>query len=99
MDYANRQRLKIYARLETKDLPSEPELAAKLAMPGYKAKIERAFVVHLEAYNWNCPQHITPRFSEVELEHALGPVRHHIERLEAENKALRDKLVVREAVQ
>lgn len=92
MDYANRRRLKIYARLEAKDLRSDPELAAKLAMPGYKARIERAFLVHVQAFNWNCPQHITPRFSEVELEHALGPVRLHLEKLQAENKALREQL-------
>ena len=96
MDYPNRRRLKIYARIEAKDLGSEPKLDAALALSGYKAKIERGFVVRLEAYNWNCPQHITPRFSEAELESALGPIRRHIEKLEAENRLLRSKLAVGE---
>lgn len=92
MDYPNRRRLKIYARLEAKDLSQERELSARLALPGYHAKVERAFLVHLEAFNWNCPQHITPRFSEAELAQALAPVRRRIEKLEAENKTLREKL-------
>lgn len=96
MDYPNRRRLKIYAHIEAKDLSAEPALAEKIALPGYKAKLERAFLVHLEAFDWNCPQHITPRFSEAELEHALGPVRLHLEKLEAENKALRAQLAARE---
>jgi uncharacterized protein len=91
MDYPNRRRLKIYAHIEIRDLTSDPTLAAALAMPDYKAKIERAVVLHLEGFNWNCPQYITPRFSEAELDNALGPVRRHIAQLEAENKELREK--------
>jgi uncharacterized protein len=60
MDYANRHRLKIYARIEVRDLNAYPTLAEKLALPAYKAKPERAFLLHLEAFDWNCPQHITP---------------------------------------
>jgi len=92
MDYPNRRRLKIYARIEAKDLNDDPALAEKLALPGYKAKPERAFLLHLEAFDWNCPQHITPRFTEAELEPALAPVRARLAALEAENKALREKL-------
>jgi uncharacterized protein len=92
MDYANRRRLKIYARLEVRELKSDPQLAETLTLPGYRAKPERLFVLHLEAFDWNCPQHITPRFTEREIAAALAPVRAHVEQLEAENKALRDKL-------
>jgi len=92
MDYPNRRRLKIYAHIETQDLGANPALAEKLALPGYKAKPERAFLLHLEAFDWNCPQHITPRFSEMELEPSLAPIRARLEQLEAENKALRDRL-------
>ena len=92
MDYPNRRRLKIYARIEAKDLSADSALAAKLDMPGYKGKVERAFLLHLEAFDWNCPQHITPRFSELDLEPALASVRAKIEQLEAENKSLREKL-------
>ena len=92
MDYANRRRLKLYARLEVMDLAADPELAAKLALPGYKARPERAMVLHLAAFDWNCPQHITPRYTEAELEETLLPMRAHLARLEAENTALRAKL-------
>jgi predicted pyridoxine 5'-phosphate oxidase superfamily flavin-nucleotide-binding protein len=92
MDYPNRRRLKIYARIEAKDLAADPALAEKLMSPGYKARPERAFVLHLQAFDWNCPQHITPRFTEAEIDEALVPVRARIAQLEAENKMLRDKL-------
>jgi predicted pyridoxine 5'-phosphate oxidase superfamily flavin-nucleotide-binding protein len=94
MDYANRRRLKIYARIEAKDLKAEPQLAEILALPGYRARPERLFVLHLEAFAWNCPQHIAPRFTEQEIAAALAPVRSRIAQLEAENKALREKLGV-----
>jgi predicted pyridoxine 5'-phosphate oxidase superfamily flavin-nucleotide-binding protein len=67
MDYPHRQRLKIYAHTERVTSGERPELFEKLALPGYKAKVERALVFHLEAFDWNCPQHITPRFTEAEL--------------------------------
>jgi predicted pyridoxine 5'-phosphate oxidase superfamily flavin-nucleotide-binding protein len=92
MDYPNRARMKIYARTEVKDLSTDTALAEKLSLPGYKAKPERAIVLHLEAFDWNCPQHITPRFSEVELAPALAPIRVRLEQLETENKTLREKL-------
>lgn len=92
MDYPHRRRLKILARVETKDLSDDAELAGRLAMPDYKAKVERAFLLHLEALDWNCPQHITPRFTEAEIAEAFAPVRRRIEELEAENKALREQL-------
>ena len=97
MDYPNRRRLKIYAHIEIRDFGNDPALAAALAMPEYKAKIERAVVLHLEGFNWNCPQHITPRFSEVELREALEPVGLRIAQLEAENKELREKLALEPA--
>jgi predicted pyridoxine 5'-phosphate oxidase superfamily flavin-nucleotide-binding protein len=97
MDYPHRRRLKIYARIETRDLAADPALAEKLAMPGYPAKIERAFVLHLEAFSWNCPQHITPRFTETEIDAALSPVRARMAQLEAENKVLQEKLRLVEA--
>ena len=92
MDYPNRRRLKIYARIEVKNLTVDPALTEKLALPGYKAKPERVFVLHLEAFDWNCSQHIMPRFTEDAIDAALSPVRARIAQLEAENKMLREKL-------
>ena len=94
MDYAGRRRLKIYARIETKSLNDNPELAEAVATSGYRAKAERAMLLHLEAFDWNCPQFITPRFTESEIAKALAPVHQRIEKLEAENRMLREKLAV-----
>ena len=92
MDYPNRRRLKLYAHVEARDLTADSELATELALPGYRAKVERGLIIHLAAFDWNCPQHIIPRFSEAELAPALAPLRARLEALEEENKALRDEL-------
>jgi predicted pyridoxine 5'-phosphate oxidase superfamily flavin-nucleotide-binding protein len=89
MDYPHRRRLKIYAHLEVRDLADDPALAAKLAAPGYRGRPERAILLHLEAFDWNCPQHITPRFTEAEIEAAVQPLRARLTELETENQALR----------
>jgi predicted pyridoxine 5'-phosphate oxidase superfamily flavin-nucleotide-binding protein len=89
MDYPGRRRLKIYAHTQAKDLDGDAELAERLALPGYKGKVERAFLLHLDAFDWNCPQHITPRFTEAELVSTLAPNRERIEGLEQENRRLR----------
>jgi predicted pyridoxine 5'-phosphate oxidase superfamily flavin-nucleotide-binding protein len=98
MDYPNRRRLKIYAHVEIKNLADDPDLAAAVATPGYKAMPERVLLLHLNAFDWNCQQHITPRFTEAEIDAALAPVRDRLAQLEAENKALREKLGTREGV-
>jgi predicted pyridoxine 5'-phosphate oxidase superfamily flavin-nucleotide-binding protein len=92
MDYPGRRRLKIYARLEAKELAANPALTEQVVPVGYRAKPERVFLLHLEAFDWNCSQHITPRFTEGEIDTALGPVRARIAQVEAENKMLREKL-------
>ena len=66
--------------------------AARLALAGYKAKIERAFVLHLETFDWNCPQHITPRYTEADIALAVRSMTERIAELEAENKALRAQI-------
>jgi predicted pyridoxine 5'-phosphate oxidase superfamily flavin-nucleotide-binding protein len=92
MDYPRRRRLKILGHVEIKELADDPALAGKLVLDGYKAKVERAVLIRLQAFDWNCPQHITPRFTEDELTDALAPVRERIAALEAENAELRAKL-------
>jgi predicted pyridoxine 5'-phosphate oxidase superfamily flavin-nucleotide-binding protein len=91
MDYPHRQRLKIYAHVEIRGLQERADLVEKLATPGYKAKVERAMIFHLQAFDWNCPQHITPRFSESELAQTLESVRDRIAALEAENQQLKEQ--------
>jgi predicted pyridoxine 5'-phosphate oxidase superfamily flavin-nucleotide-binding protein len=89
MDYAHRTRLKIYAHVEALALDADPELTKKVLDSSYKAKPERIFVLRLVAFDWNCPQHITPRYTEAEIEAAVRPLRERLEALERENAELR----------
>ena len=89
MDYAHQRRLKIFGRMRVVDASEDPELAARLAVPGYPGRVERAVLINVEAFDWNCPQHITPRFTQAELEEALTPIRDEIAALRTENERLR----------
>jgi uncharacterized protein len=71
MDYVNRRRLKILGRVKIVHQNEHPALLAKLGNPAYRARVERAFVITVEAFDWNCPQHITPRFTQNECEARL----------------------------
>ena len=74
MDYAHRQRLKILGRVRLVSLDDEPALIAKLELPDYRARVERGVVITVEAYDWNCPQHITPRFTETQIKARIAPL-------------------------
>jgi hypothetical protein len=67
------------------------ELIKSLRVPEEKTPVERAFLIQVEAFDWNCQQHITPRYSEAELAKILEPMRHRLETLEAENQRLKGK--------
>ena len=84
MDYAHQRRLKILGRVRLIDAKDDPSLIARLQMPGEltgHARIERAVLISVEGYDWNCPQHITPRFTKAEIEEGIAPLRAEIERL------------------
>ena len=81
MDYANQMRLKLIGRVRLVDAADDPELIARLRTPGYSARIERAFVITVEGYDWNCPQHITPRFTETEIGTMTAPLQAQVKRL------------------
>jgi predicted pyridoxine 5'-phosphate oxidase superfamily flavin-nucleotide-binding protein len=83
MDYANRQRLKVMARAEFVDVDDRPDLLEQVEDPDYRARIERVALFHVEAFDWNCPQHITPRFSEADIAPALEERDARIAELEA----------------
>ena len=65
-------------------LESAPDLVARLVPAGFKARPQRLIKLHVEAYDWNCPQHITPRFTQEELVDALDAQRDYVEGLERE---------------
>jgi hypothetical protein len=83
VDYPSRSRLKLlgHARLVS---PEQAELLGSLQTPGYRAKAERGFLVRIAAFDWNCPQHITPRFTESQIATATAPLHARIEALEKE---------------
>lgn len=90
MDYPSQSRLKILGRASILEGDDEAaRLLETLRVPGDKTPAERAIVIHIEAFDWNCPQHITPRYTEEELTSILAPMRSRLEFLEAENKRLR----------
>ena len=95
MDYAHRARLKIYTHVETLALDADPALTKLVTAPDYRAKPERIFRLHLATFDWNCPQHITPRFIEAEISGAVQPLRERLATVEAENAELRAKLAAR----
>ena len=73
MDHAQQRRLKLLGRVRLVDARDDPALSARLRVPGYRAQVERAALITVEAYDWNCPQHITPRYTEAEIRRATAP--------------------------
>ncbi len=85
MDYAQQTRLKLLGRLRMFDLgDAPPEIVFEVELPDYPARIERVAVIEVAAFDWNCPQHITPRFTEAEVHAAAQPLHDRIAALEAE---------------
>jgi predicted pyridoxine 5'-phosphate oxidase superfamily flavin-nucleotide-binding protein len=83
MDYARRARLKLLGRMRAVEAGDDPDFVALLSDAGYKARVERAFVISVEAFDWNCPQHITPRFTADDLAPSVHAMRARIAELEA----------------
>jgi predicted pyridoxine 5'-phosphate oxidase superfamily flavin-nucleotide-binding protein len=89
MDYPNRARLKLLGHARVIDPAAETRTMAALALPDYRARIERGIVITVEAFDWNCSQHITPRFTLEEVASAVAPLRARIAELEAEMARLK----------
>lgn len=92
LSYPQRARLKIYANAKIVDLKENEELYNLLKPADYKFKPERMMIFEIQAYDWNCPQHITPRYTTEEIEEALLPQKEYIKNLENKIKELESKL-------
>ncbi len=92
VDYPRQARLKILGRVEIFEGDKAVDWLDRVRVPGEKTPIERVFVIHVEAYDWNCPQHITPRYSAEELREGMKEVEKRVQALELENAALRKEL-------
>lgn len=91
MDYPNQRRLKILATASVYEASENLDLAARVSMEG-EGKVERIFTLNVEAFDWNCPQFITPRFTAGELRDVLAPQLDDLERLQKENISLKRRL-------
>ena len=84
VDYRSRQRLKLLGRVRFDDASQAvPELLKAVQLPDYRGRVERVAVIEVDAFDWNCPQHITARFTEAEVRSAVQPLRERIAELEA----------------
>ena len=92
VDYPNQRRLKILGHLDVKVLADDATLAERLALENYAGRPERAMILRLHAFDWNCPQHITPRFTQGEIAQVLAPTMGRLKALEDENADLRRRL-------
>jgi predicted pyridoxine 5'-phosphate oxidase superfamily flavin-nucleotide-binding protein len=92
VDYPKRERLKLLGRVEIFDGERAAEWIDRVRDPDYDAKIERVFVIHVQAFDWNCQQHITPRFTEEQIRELLEPLQQRVQALEKENQDLRARL-------
>lgn len=84
MDYARQRRLKIWGRARLVHADADPALIARLGNPAYRGSVERAVIISVEAFDWNCPQHITPRFTEAESAQLNAPLHENLRRVRDE---------------
>ena len=89
MDYPNRRRVKIWGRARIVD--NDDALVKQVTDETYAANPERVIVITVEAWDVNCPQHITPRFTESELESRIQGLNDRIAELETEVETLQKK--------
>jgi len=92
VDYPRQLRLKILGHAQIFEGEQAKEWIENVRDPGYKATIERVYVIRVEAFDWNCKQHIVPRFTEEEIRDVLAPVEKQMEKLERENESLKKEV-------
>jgi uncharacterized protein len=92
IDYPRQLRLKILGHAEILEGEKAKDWIDKVGDPSYKAVVERVFVIRIEAFDWNCQQHIIPRFTAEEIQDALAPVERQVSDLQDENKKLREEI-------
>jgi len=92
MDYPRQLRLKILGRAEIFEGDAAKDWLPKVRDPEYSAVTERVYVIRIEAFDWNCQQHITPRFTVEEIRSVLEPMEKQMQELLQENEQLRETL-------
>jgi uncharacterized protein len=92
LDYPRQTRLKLLGRAEIFEGEKAKDWIKKVRDSDYKAVIERVYVIRIEAFDWNCQQHIIPRYTVEEIREALAPAENRMQQLEQENEKLRQEL-------
>ena len=92
VSYPQRARLKVYAKSRIVALADDPSLFEKIDPTDYPHRPERMLVLDVQAFDWNCPQHITPRYTVEDIEVAFAPQKAYLAKLEAENHSLKTEL-------
>jgi uncharacterized protein len=97
VDYPRQSRLKILGRVKIVEGTEAMDWVEKVRDAGYQAVVERVFVIHVEAFDWNCQQHITPRFTQEQIQTALSGIEERVQTLEQENQRLQREVARLEA--
>lgn len=93
VDYPNKARLKILGKVSLLTPKTHADLLSSLITPGYNSKVERGFLIDVDGFDWNCPQHITPRWTAEEIRAGIFPLQNKIESLTREVNDLRAQLL------
>jgi predicted pyridoxine 5'-phosphate oxidase superfamily flavin-nucleotide-binding protein len=93
VDYPRQARLKIVGHVKIAEGADMKEWIEKVRDPDYDAVVERVFAIQVVAFDWNCQQHITPRFTEEQIRSALAPIEERMRTLEQENERLQGEIV------
>ena len=91
VDYPRQARLKVLARVEILEGAAAEGWAERVRVTGYSAMVERVFVLRVEALDWNCPQHITRRYTVEEIGARVRGIEERMAGLERENARLREE--------
>jgi len=92
VDYPRQARLKILGHVQIYEDADAKEWIEKLRESGEATPIERVFIIHVDAFDWNCQQHITRRFTEEQIRNALDPLEKRMQQLVMENEKLRAEI-------
>lgn len=95
VDYPRQARLKVLGHATIRERAEAGELLDAVREEGEKAFVERVYLIHVEAFDWNCSQHITPRFTEDEIRTILAPFEARLQAMEADNARLGAQLAAK----
>lgn len=87
VSYPQRARLKVYAKAKVVALAEDPTLFEKIDPADYPHRPKRMMVLDVQAFDWNCPQHITPRYTVEEIQAAFETQKEYIAKLELKIQA------------